>query len=77
MTAPLVTVGLNTYPEGGQVHVLSYLLGLRDPYPGKPADTTFEGQYNAAYGHGAYDATWRAILAGAAIGMLVMLVVRR
>lgn len=75
--SPLVTVGLNTYPDGGQVYILPYLLGLRDPYPNHPADSTFEGQYNAAYGHGAYDATWRALLAGAGIGILAMLLLRR
>lgn len=75
--APLVTVGLNTYPDGGYMHVVPYLLGLRDPYPGHPSDATFEGQYDSAYAAGAYDATWRAILAGVAIGVVGMIILRR
>lgn len=74
---PIVAVGINTYPDGGQVHVLPYLLGLRDPVPGHPADSTLDGRYNAGYGQGAYDAAWRALLAGAAVGVVLTLLLRR
>ena len=75
--APLVTVGLNTHPEGGYMHVLPYVLGMRDPYPGHPNENTDEGRYDSAYAAGAYDAVWRALLAGVAVGVVGMLILRR
>jgi hypothetical protein len=80
-TAPIVAIGLNTYPDG-VVYWLPYMFGVRAPYPGVSMEIdTFESHYNQGFSDGAYEAAWRVgaagLIAGAAVGIVGMLLFRK
>lgn len=77
---PILTVGMNTYPDG-VVHVLPYTFGVRSPYPvGSPPESK-GAHFNEGFKDGSYEGAWRVgtagLIAGALVGILGLLIVQR